>query len=84
MSSATFRRECPRRRQRWGANCFVTALFEESAAAAQPVGLLAVGAVGDVDDVAVVVDAGFDEQVGTDGAAHLDGRASSTGSTGCW
>ena len=34
---------------------------------------LAVGAIGDVDDVAVVVEAGFDEQVGIDGAAQLDG-----------
>jgi len=34
---------------------------------------LRIGAVGDVDDVAVVVDAGFDEQVGINGSAQLDG-----------
>ena len=33
--------------------------------ALQPEGRSAVGAIGDVDDVAVVVDAGFDEQVRT-------------------
>ena len=50
----------------------------------QPAGLLAVRAVGDVDDVAVVVDAGFNKQVRVDGAAQLDGRGVGRVRQACW